>query len=85
MKPRPLRQLADGARFGAAAADGGDDGQVAFHERDVDRGREREEAFAIELDAGVEERFGGAEEDDAGVDEFAAVDARDDAHDRVIK
>src|ERR1019366_3291541 len=79
------REVANRAGFATAGADFGDGFEIALDDGDVDRRRQGEEAGVIELDAAVEEAGGGREDDDAGVEELAAVDARDDPHDGVVK
>ena len=59
--------------------------EVAADRRHVGVGRERAHARLVEHDAGGEEAARAAEEDDAGVDALAALDARDDAHQRVLE
>ena len=48
-------------------------------------GRERGQQRLVELDAGAEEAQRAAEQHHAGVDGLAALDARDDAHHRVLE
>ncbi len=50
-----LRELADGARFAAAAADRRDHGQVVLDQCHIDGRRESRQSRAIELDARCEE------------------------------
>src|SRR5204863_9436560 len=71
VKPRALRQRADGAGLAAAFADLRDGLQVALDHGQIDSRREELQALAIELDARAEEAARRAEEDHAGVEELA--------------
>src|SRR4051812_26922081 len=80
-----LRERADVAGVGTAGADFRDGREIGFDDVDVDGWCEHVQSRAIERDAAIEIAAGRAEDDHAGIEKLAAIDARNDAHDGVIK
>ncbi len=84
MKSLARRQLADGSRLRPAGADRGNGREGAAHELEIHGGVEREQRRLVEFDARLQNPFYIAGQNDSRIDEFAALDARDDPHDRII-
>ena len=56
----------------------------AAHELEIHGGVEREQRRLVEFDARLQYPLDIAGQNDSRIDEFAALDARDDPHDRII-
>jgi hypothetical protein len=80
-----LGELADRPGVRSATANPWNDVEVALNQAWIDIRPERHEAMRVELDLRVQEALCTAEEDHTYIDELFAFDARDDAHDDVIK
>src|ERR1700676_560207 len=84
MKSLARRQLSDGSRLRPARADRRNGRESAPDQLEIHAGVEREQHRLVEFDARLQNPLYIAGKNNSGTDELAALDARDDPHDRII-
>ena len=85
MEAFALAQLRDGAGRWVCGADSRESFKVVANQIEIDLWPEGAEALIIDVDACFKEALLQAEDDNARVDELFALDAGNDANDRVVK
>jgi hypothetical protein len=80
-----LAQLREGAGRGVCGADSREGFKVVANQIEIDLWPEGAEALTVDVDACFKEALLQAEDDNARVDELFALDAGNDANDRVVK
>jgi hypothetical protein len=85
MEAFALAQFRDGTGGGVCGADSREGFEVVANQIEIDLRPEGAEALIVDVDASFKEALLEAEDDNACVDKLFALDAGDDANDRVVK
>jgi hypothetical protein len=80
-----LAQVRDGAARRICGADSREGFEVVANQIEIDLRPERAEALIVNVDAGIKEALLETEDDNACVNELFALDAGNDANNRVVK